>query len=120
MIVPNAGATCYTARPRRWTGGQSSSTWAWWTGEAIVGANVVRDFFAKITDIVGGRSHAYESKLADARELAFQEMMHKAQELGANGIIGIDIDYGVLGENSGMLLVSVNGTAVVYGHGVAG
>lgn len=89
------------------------------TGEAIVGANVVRDFFAKITDIVGGRSHAYEAKLADARQLAFEEMTRKAQELGANGIVGIDIDYEVLGEHSGMLMVSVNGTAVVYGHGVA-
>jgi len=81
------------------------------TGEAIMGANVVRDFFASITDIVGGRSGAYEGKLKEARDVAIDEMKQQASRLGANAIVGIDIDYEVVRE--GMLMVAVSGTAVV-------
>ncbi|GAB2696348.1 heavy metal-binding domain-containing protein [Paenibacillus thermoaerophilus] len=80
------------------------------TGEAIMGANVVRDFFASVTDIVGGRSGAYESKLKEARDVAFHEMSAQAQRAGANAIVGVDIDYEVVRE--GMLMVAVSGTAV--------
>ena len=79
-------------------------------GEAIMGANVVRDFFAGITDIVGGRSGAYEQKLADAREVAFRELQERAARLGADAVVGVDLDYEVVGES--MLMVSVSGTAV--------
>ncbi len=82
------------------------------TGEAIMGANVFRDFMAGITDLIGGRSDAYESKLADARETALQEMQDIAQRQGANAVVGIDIDYEVLGANNGMLMVTATGTAV--------
>ena len=82
------------------------------TGEAIMGANVLRDFMAGITDLIGGRSGTYESKLADARETALQEMQDLAQQQGANAVVGIDIDYEVLGANNGMLMVTVTGTAV--------
>ena len=83
------------------------------TGEAIIGANVFRDLFASVRDIVGGRSATYERGLAEAREVAMQEMQERAQQLGANAIIGIDVDYEVMGQNNGMLMVSVSGTAVV-------
>jgi uncharacterized protein YbjQ (UPF0145 family) len=83
------------------------------TGEAIIGANVFRDLFASVRDIVGGRSATYERGLAEAREVAMQEMPERAQQLGANAIIGIDVDYEVMGQNNGMLMVSVSGTAVV-------
>ena len=83
------------------------------TGEAIIGANVFRDMFAAVRDIVGGRSATYERALAEARETAMKEMQSRAQELGANAIIGIDLDYEVLGKANGMLMVSVSGTAVV-------
>ena len=79
-------------------------------GEAIMGANIVRDLFASITDIVGGRSGAYEEKLADARRIALKEMADSAVRLGANAVIGIDIDYEVVRE--GMLMVTASGTAV--------
>ncbi|MGI3171478.1 heavy metal-binding domain-containing protein [Pseudooceanicola sp. C21-150M6] len=80
-------------------------------GEAIMGANVVRDFFAGITDIVGGRSGAYEAKLQDARDTAMRELEGRALALGANAVVGVDLDYEVVGES--MLMVSVSGTAVV-------
>ena len=80
------------------------------TGEAIMGANIVRDIFASITDIVGGRSGAYETKLKEARDVAFNEMSSNASRLGANAIVGIDVDYEVVRE--GMLMVAVSGTAV--------
>jgi uncharacterized protein YbjQ (UPF0145 family) len=80
------------------------------TGEAIMGANVVRDLFASITDIVGGRSGAYESKLKDARDIAMHEMKMQASRAGANAIVGVDIDYEVI--RDGMLMVAVSGTAV--------
>ena len=82
------------------------------TGEAIMGANVFRDFMAGITDLIGGRSDAYESKLADARETALREMQDIAQQKGANAVVGIDIDYEVLGANNGMLMVTATGTVV--------
>jgi uncharacterized protein YbjQ (UPF0145 family) len=82
------------------------------TGEAIVGANIFRDLFANITDIVGGRSAAYEKELARARTIALDEAKNAAQQLGADAVIGIDLDYEVLGANNGMLMVSVSGTAV--------
>jgi len=82
-------------------------------GEAIVGANVFRDMFAAVRDIVGGRSATYERALAEARQVALDEMQQRAQELGANAVIGIDLDYEVLGQNNGMLMVSCSGTAVV-------
>jgi uncharacterized protein YbjQ (UPF0145 family) len=82
-------------------------------GEAIMGANMFRDLFAGIRDIVGGRSGAYEKELRKARETAFQEMEEAAAALGANAVIGVDIDYEVLGEKNGMLMVSTSGTAVV-------
>ncbi len=82
------------------------------TGEAIVGANVFRDFFASIRDIVGGRAGGYEKALRGAREIAFEELEAEAKKLGANAVIGIDIDYETLGNGGGMLMVTVAGTAV--------
>jgi uncharacterized protein YbjQ (UPF0145 family) len=83
------------------------------TGEAIIGANVFRDMLATVRDIVGGRSATYEKALAEAREVAMAEIQERARQLGANAVIGIDLDYEVLGQNNGMLMVSVSGTAVV-------
>jgi uncharacterized protein YbjQ (UPF0145 family) len=83
------------------------------TGEAIIGANIFRDIFASVRDIVGGRSATYERALGEAREVAMSEMQAKAQQLGANAVIGIDVDYEVLGTNNGMLMVAVSGTAVM-------
>src|SRR5210317_2142446 len=82
------------------------------TGEAILGANIFKDFFASIRDIVGGRSAAYEQELGRARQIAFDEMTQQAAELGADAILGIDIDYETVGAQGGMLMVSVSGTAV--------
>ena len=85
------------------------------TGEAIMGANVFRDLFAGLRDIVGGRSGAYENELRKAREVALQELEQAARDLRADAVIGVDLDYEVLGENNGMLMVSVSGTAVRLG-----
>lgn len=82
------------------------------TGETIIGANVFRDFFAGITDIIGGRSGAYERVLREARETSLNEMTEKARQLGGNAVIGIDVDYETIGQ--GMLMVSTSGTAVRY------
>lgn len=83
------------------------------TGEAILGANVFKDFFAGIRDIVGGRSAAYERELAKARNLALQEMEHEAVQRGANAIVGVDIDYETISTGNGsMLMVSASGTAM--------
>jgi uncharacterized protein YbjQ (UPF0145 family) len=82
-------------------------------GEAILGANLFKDLFAGIRDLVGGRSATYERELQKARELALQEMQDKAQALGANAVVGVDLDYEVLGQANGMLMVSASGTAVV-------
>lgn len=85
------------------------------TGEAILGANIFRDFFAGIRDIVGGRSGSYEKVLRDAKETAMREMADEARRLGANAVIGIDLDYETVqvGNGGGMLMVSASGTAVV-------
>ena len=83
------------------------------TGEAILGANIFKDLFAGLRDIVGGRSAAYEKELRHARDLAFAELTASATEVGANAVVGVDIDYEVLGQNNGILMVSVSGTAVV-------
>tara|TARA_R110000851_G_scaffold105373_8_gene223645 strand:+ start:4368 stop:4682 length:315 start_codon:yes stop_codon:yes gene_type:complete len=80
-------------------------------GEAIMGANIVRDFFAQITDVVGERSDSYESKLREAREVALSELQERAAELGADAVVGVDLDYEVVGDS--MLMVSASGTAVV-------
>lgn len=86
------------------------------TGEAILGANIFKDFFAGIRDIVGGRSAAYESELKKAREIAIKEMTDQARTLGANAVVGIDLDYETitLSGGGGMLMVAASGTAVKY------
>jgi len=83
------------------------------TGETIIGANVFRDFMAGIRDFVEGRSGSYEKVLREAKDTSIQEMMQRAQELGANAIVGIDIDYETIGANGSMLMVATSGTAVV-------
>ncbi len=82
------------------------------TGEAIVGANIIKDIFAGVRDIVGGRSAAYEEELAKAREIALQELEERAAAMGANAVIGIDLDYETIGSGGSMLMVSASGTAV--------
>ena len=82
------------------------------TGEVIVGANIFKDLFAGIRDIVGGRAGAYEGTLRDARTTAFAELEAEAVRLGANAVVGVDIDYEVIGKEGSMLMVSVSGTAV--------
>jgi len=81
-------------------------------GEAIIGANIFRDLFSSVRDVVGGRAGGYERALSGARDAALQDMLEAARELGADGIIGIDFDYEVLGETNGMMMVAVSGTAV--------
>ncbi len=81
-------------------------------GEAIIGANIFRDLFASIRDVVGGRAGGYERALSGARDAAVEDLIESAKELGANGVIGIDFDYEVLGEANGMMMVAVSGTAV--------
>ena len=83
------------------------------TGEAIIGANIFKDFFAGIRDIVGGRSAAYEAELRNARELALQEMAEAARQQGGNAVVGIDLDYEVVGQGGSMLMVCASGTAVI-------
>ncbi len=85
------------------------------TGEAILGANIFRDFFAGITDIVGGRAGAYETELRKAREIAMREMTDDAKRLGGNAVVGADLDYETININGGggMLMVTASGTAVV-------
>lgn len=82
-------------------------------GEAILGANVFKDFFAGIRDIGGGRSGTYERELQKAREIALKELEQRAAEAGANAVVGVDLDFEVLGQGNGMLMVSASGTAVV-------
>ena len=84
------------------------------TGEVIIGANIFKDLFAGIRDIVGGRAGAYENALRDAREEAFRELREEAYDLGADAVIGVDIDYEVVGANGSMLMVSVSGTAIKF------
>jgi len=82
------------------------------SGEAIIGANLFKDLFASITDIVGGRSGSYESVLKEAKENALKEIEENAQRLGANAVVGIDLDYETIGNRGSMLMVSASGTAV--------
>ena len=82
------------------------------TGEAIIGANIFKDFFAGIRDIVGGRSAAYESELRNAREIALAEMAEAAEQRGGNAVVGVDLDYEVVGQGGSMLMVTASGTAV--------
>ena len=84
-------------------------------GEAIIGANIFRDMFSSVRDVVGGRAGGYERALAGARDAALDDMKEAAKELGADGIVGIDFDYEVLGETNGMMMVAVSGTAVKMG-----
>ena len=83
------------------------------TGEAIIGANIVKDFFAGIRDIVGGRSGSYEDVIREAKDIALREMQEQAARLCANAVLGVDLDYETLGSNGSMLMVSASGTAVV-------
>lgn len=84
------------------------------TGESIIGANIFKDFFASITDIVGGRSASYEKVLREAKDNALRELQDNARAIGANAVIGVDLDYETIGANGSMLMVSASGTAVVY------
>jgi len=84
------------------------------TGEAIIGASLFRDIFAGIRDIVGGRSGSYEEVLREAKDNAVSEMEENAKQLGANAVIGIDLDYETVGQNGSMLMVTASGTAVVF------
>lgn len=84
-------------------------------GEAIIGANIFRDMFSSVRDVVGGRAGGYERALAGARDAAMEELIEAARALGANGVIGIDFDYEVMGETNGMMMVAVSGTAVKLG-----
>ena len=83
------------------------------TGETIIGANLFKDFMAGIRDIIGGRSGSYERVLCEAKDTALAEMQQRAQGMGANAIVGVDIDYETIGQNGSMLMVAVSGTAVV-------
>ncbi|TAE44894.1 MAG: hypothetical protein EAZ89_21465 [Bacteroidetes bacterium] len=83
------------------------------TGEVIVGANILKDLLASIHDIVGGRAGAYEQTLQEARKMALKEMEERAVSLGANAVIGVDLDYETIGQAGSMLMVSVSGTAVI-------
>lgn len=82
------------------------------TGEAILGANILKDLFASVRDVIGGRSKAYEEELQKAREVAQQEIKQAAMALGANAVLGVDIDYETVGANGSMMMVSITGTAV--------
>lgn len=82
-------------------------------GEAVLGANIFKDLFAGIRDLVGGRSGSYEKELQRARDIALEELQQRAYDLGANAVVGIDIDYEVMGKENGMLMVSASGTAVI-------
>lgn len=83
------------------------------TGETIIGANFIKDIFASVRDFVGGRSASYEKVLREAKDIAMQEMIQRAQQMGANAIVGIDIDYETIGQGNSMLMVATSGTAVV-------
>lgn len=83
------------------------------TGETIIGANFVKDIFASIRDVVGGRSSSYESVLREAKDTAIQEMQERAQKMGANAVVAVDLDYETIGSKGSMLMVTASGTAVV-------
>ena len=84
------------------------------TGETIIGANIFKDFFAGIRDIIGGRASSYEKVLREAKDIALKEMEEEAFRLGANAVIGIDLDYETVGPKGGMLMVTASGTAIKY------
>jgi len=84
-------------------------------GEAIIGANIFRDMFSSVRDVVGGRAGGYERALSGARDAALEDMIAAAREMGADGVIGMDFDYEVLGETNGMMMVAVSGTAIKLG-----
>ena len=84
-------------------------------GEAIIGANIFRDLFSSVRDVVGGRAGGYERARAGARDSALEDLIEAARQMGADGVIGVDFDYAVLGEANGMMLVAVSGTAVKMG-----
>ena len=84
------------------------------TGEAIIGANLFKDIFASITDLVGGRSGTYERVLREAKDNALRELEYNARNLGANAVVGIDLDYETVGHNGSILMVTASGTAVTY------
>ena len=85
-------------------------------GEVIVGVNFLKDFAASIRDFIGGRSNTYEKELIDARATAMEELSLRAKALGADAVVGIDVDYEVLGREGGMLMVTISGTAVKLGY----
>ena len=85
-------------------------------GEVIVGVNFIKDFAASIRDLIGGRSNTYEQELVDARQTAMEELKARAMAIGADAVVGIDIDYEVLGQSGGMLMVTASGTAVKLGY----
>ncbi|MDH3739743.1 MAG: heavy metal-binding domain-containing protein [Alphaproteobacteria bacterium] len=85
------------------------------TGEAVVGANIFRDLFASVRDVVGGRSGSYEKVLANARQMALEQLEEEAAELGGDAVVGVDLDYEVLGDKGSMLMVVASGTAVRLG-----
>lgn len=85
-------------------------------GEVIVGVNFIKDFAASIRDLIGGRSNTYEQELVDARQTAMEELKARAMAMGADAVVGIDIDYEVLGQSGGMLMVTASGTAVKLGY----
>ena len=82
------------------------------SGEAIIGAHIFRDLFAGITNIIGGRAGGYEKALREARDIALREMIDEARQMGADGVVGVDLDYEALGTDNGMLMVTATGTAV--------
>lgn len=82
------------------------------SGETIIGANVFRDFFASIRDVIGGRANSYEEVLREAKDTAMKEMIEQAQRMGANAVVGVDLDYETIGNNGSMLMVTASGTAV--------
>ena len=83
------------------------------TSESIIGANFVRDFFASIRDVIGGRSGSYESVLREAKDAALRELQQEAERLGANAVVGVDLDYATVGGSGSMLMVTASGTAVI-------
>lgn len=88
------------------------------SGETIIGANVFRDFFASIRDIVGGRSGSYEEVLREAKDTALKEMSEQARQMGANAVIGVDLDYETVGGSGSMLMVTASGTAVFWNENI--
>lgn len=82
------------------------------SGETIIGANVFRDFFASIRDVIGGRANSYEEVLREAKDTAMKEMIDQALRMGANAVVGVDLDYETIGSNGSMLMVTASGTAV--------